>query len=289
MAIPLLRTSLIALSILLSTAALALESTTTKAPQEDESLFDTPFEVPFDPAFDVSPLPDFRDIAPSTRPAAPADQAADAALAAPTPVDTGPDYSPPAIDAYVDVSLNSNDLGNFGFNETTGSYRLIIGFRLKDVGDKTWSLAPEFGYFRAGKAAQDVINIDNNSTTLPGYIITQTDTYSMDTTSLDFGLRFSRILRPHLHGHVRAGVGFYHLTQQQKTNRSYTRKVGTTEERPDDTLPTITTIDTGIAPFISLGMGVDLSTRFHAYAEYGTRIINSNLLNTGAIGLLFDF
>lgn len=288
-----LRHCLLVLIALLPTVAPAAEPMQEEAPSQPSSLFDTPFdapvdtpfEVPFDPAFDATPFPDI----PATPASAPATNSAatGSPLATPQPVGSGPDYVAPAIDAYVDLALTDGDFSHFGFDETPRGYRLTIGFRLKDVGNGAWSLAPEFSYFRFGKAENDIVTVD--PLLRAGYITTQTDTFSTDITSLDFGARFSKTLFTRIDGHARAGIGLYHLTKQHRTEYSYTPKPGITEELPPYALPTLSTTDTGIAPFVALGLAVNITRTLQVHVEYGTRLINSNPLNIGAIGLLLDF
>ncbi len=295
-----LRHCLLVLIALLPTVAPAAEPMQEEAPSQPSSLFDTPFdapvdtpfEVPFDPAFDATPFPDIPAApAPTSAPVTGTPAAGGAVvngpLATAQPVDIKPDYVAPAIDAYVDLAFTDSNFSDFGLDETPGGYRLTIGFRLKDVGSGAWNLAPELGYFRAGKAEKDTITID--PLLRAGYITTQTDTFSTDISSLDFGARFSKTLFTRVDGHARAGIGFYHLTNQHKVEYSYTPKPGITEELPPYALPTLSTTDTGIAPFVALGLAVNLTHALQLYAEYGTRLINSNQLNAGAIGLLLDF
>ena len=272
---------------LLSPVAMAADPGTTTA---EPAPFDAPFSAPedtaatpagtnaeaaaFDPEFDAS-LPEI--------PLAPALSGA--------PV-SGPDYQPPRIDGYLDLAFADSDFSNFGYSETPGGYRLIVGFRLEEVGSQRWLIAPEFGYFRLGKANSEVTTVTRNDIH-QGYDTTRTDTSSLDATSLDAGVRVDRALTSRFGAFVRAGVGFYHVARNEDAFLTYNSNIPATEDGEFDGVTESPLSDSssasGLGVFGSLGLTVKLGQVPALYLEYSVRQLDTDVLASTSLGVTLNF
>lgn len=273
--------------ILLSAPAMAADPATTPT---DPAPFDAPLAAPadvtatpaesgaaaaFDPEFDAS-LPEI--------PLAPVLPAVAGA--------TGPDYQPPRVDGYLDLAFADSDFSNYGYSETPGGYRLIVGFRLEEVSNQRWLVAPEFGYFRIGKALTETTTVTRNDIH-QGYDTTRTDSASLDATSLDLGCRVDRILTPRFSAFVRGGLSFYHLARNEDAVLSYAANIPATEDGEFDGVTESPLSDSssasGLGAFGSLGLTVRLGEVPALYAEYSMRQMDNEILASTSLGVTLNF
>lgn len=204
---------------------------------------------------------------------------------------SGPDYAPPAIDAYVDLSFTNSTFDALGFNDGSGGYRFIAGWLLESAGSAGWRFGPELGYSRLGTTERSRVTVDRNITR-PGYDTTRTDTVELDASALDFGLRTGYALHPRIEGFLRGGLGFYHSAQSAQTTRTYvpnTSCPAPCPPAPADTQLASSVSDSGVSPFISGGINVRIGDVPSIYVEYGTRRFDQEQVDTGAVGFLLNF
>lgn len=201
------------------------------------------------------------------------------------PVDPGPDWPAPAIDAYVDTSFSEADFGSLNFNETPGGYRFIAGFRLDTPRLVRWTAAAEFGYTRLGRAERKITSVDDSA---PDYRITRTDTYNIDLSSLDFGTRIGYRLLPSLDVYGRGGLQFYHVANKAQTQLDFTPKNNNPPKDTDLQQPASSS-DSKASLFGTLGIAIRLGSVPSLYVEYGTRNISGDIINIGNVGVLMNF
>ncbi|MFZ5723224.1 MAG: hypothetical protein ACOY33_06130 [Pseudomonadota bacterium] len=235
---------------------------------------DTPFDPPFDPGFN----PDFDPAFPEL-PAQPAPAAA-----------TTPDYKAPRTDFYVDVAYLSADVSRLGFDDRSGSQRIIVGLQLQDASRGRFHVAPEIGYLRMNPAERDLVSVDNNNPSFPQYVVTITDSFSAHIATLDFGARLFWDLPNRLTAFSRLGMGFHHLTRKRDRTLSYTPKNPVvTPPKASESLLADSVTDTDLAPFAAVGIALKLGKVPSIYLEQGARQIDGDNVNLSVIGFLLNF
>lgn len=202
-----------------------------------------------------------------------------------TPVDTGPDWPAPAIDAYVDTSFSQADFNSLNYPETPGGYRFIAGFRLDTPRLVQWTAALEFGYSRIGHAERKIVTIDDSAS---NYRVTRTDTYNIDLSALDFGTRIGYRLLPRIEIYGRGGMQFYHVANKAQSKLDFTPKNGSAD-RPSDLQQPASTSDAKVDLFGTVGTAFSLGKVPSLYVEYGTRNIGGDMVNVGSVGILLNF
>lgn len=200
-----------------------------------------------------------------------------------------PDLTPPAIDAWFDISFTDSDFNALGFNETAGGYRFIAGFHLENFGNNRFGFAPEVGYFRLGSIEEKTSVTVSNPPNFQGYIQTTTHTNSLDTSSLDFGVRVNVMIASRLDVFLRTGLGFYHASTEAQDSFSYTPITPGGPAIPSTQGTTSSSTETGTAPYAALGLTIKLGTVPSLYGEYGKRIIDGENISTIAVGFLLNF
>lgn len=234
-----------------------------------------PFEIPEEEVqWDQVDIPEFNTALPEPPPE-PA-----------KPVDPGPDWPAPAIDAYVDVSFSDARFNSLGYSEEPGGYRFVVGFRLDRPGDVRWSFAPEFGYSRIGRAERKDVSVYNN---IPGYTTTETVTHNIDLSALDFGARVGYRILPHLDVYGRGGMQFYHISSKTQTTLDFTPLAGVTLPRPREVQRPASTADAKLDLFGTLGVSLQLGDVPSFYVEYGARQVAGELVSIGSMGVLLNF
>lgn len=198
-----------------------------------------------------------------------------------------PELTAPAIDARVDLSLPTSDFDSLGYPDHANGYRFIVSFRLEGVGGDRWSVAPEIGYFRMGQSERKVITLIPN--TPPNFDLTRTDTYKLDASSLDFGVRLGRNLRDRIEAYARGGLAVTHTRLAQETLDHAEPKPGNPADPYDTRLTTPATTNVSADPYAAVGLAFKLGQVPSVYAEYGLRTIDGSSANSLAIGLLLDF
>lgn len=244
---------------------------------EEPSLWDSPeFGSPDDPLMpgDTPPLAPESGATPTEAPAQPA-------------VPPEPELVAPAVDAYLDVSFTDADFGALGYDDTTGGYRFIAGFQFEKFRYAGWALAPEVGYLRIGRPERELVEVDLDGPPT-GYVVRKTTTETLDSTSLDFGVRASRPLAGALHGYARAGLQVYHAVDKAQVVFTYEPKPGF-DPRDPEIAPTTSRTDVGTGAFLSLGLAVQLGPVPSLYIEYGTREFADDRIDIGALGVLMNF
>lgn len=253
-----------------------------------------PFDAPFSTPDDTAPTPTGTGTEPvfdpDFDPALP-----ELPVASPTPsgiADAGPDYQPPQIDGYLDLAFTDGDFSQLGFSETPGGYRFTVGFRLEEVGTERWLIAPEFGYFRLGKADNEVTTVTPNDVH-QGYDTTRVFSSSLDATSLDLGCRVDRILTTRLGAFVRGGLGFYHLARNDDLTLTYSSNVLPTQggefDGVTESLLSDSSTASGLGLFGSVGLTVKLGAVPSIYVEYSVREMDQEVLASTALGLTLNF
>lgn len=272
-----LRGSLVSLLLLAGTPAVAEDLQPFDAPAEEGWSGSSPLD---DPSI---PLPEFNTSLPAI------DDGADAPSTdgQPADVDTGADFQPPSIDAYLDLALTGTNFDSSGVDDTASGYRLIAGWYFGQAGSDRWSVAPELGYVRLGQASETTVT-NTFDPSIPGYRKLITRIHDLDLSALDFGLRARMALTGHIDGYVRAGAHLYHSSTQINTQYSYIPLPPNTP-RPDDVLPTESTSENGVGVYGSLGVAVRLGKVPQLYAEYGMRQAGDNQVETTALGFLLNF
>lgn len=236
-----------------------------------------PFEVPEEPIpWDELKFDDINAASPDSAP-----------LIAEKPVDNRPDWQPPPLDAYVDVSMGSADFSNVGYTDAQGGYRLTVGFLFGGVGGNRYSIAPEIGYTRIGRALRQQVTVD---TTDPQYTVTQTDMFSKDLSSLDFGVRAGLNLAPRTSLFARAGVQIYHVSDKILSTLAFTPKPasGAPPRDPQSQRPS-TASDSRLGGFVSAGVALKVGQVPTVYGELMARQVEGTVVQTGAIGVLLNF
>lgn len=198
-----------------------------------------------------------------------------------------PDYPAPKIDAYVDLSISESDFGKLGYDDNVAGYRLLFGFRLEEVGGGKWTLAPEVGYLRIGKAERDDISTDAISDS--EYYLTITDNHTLDATALSFGGRIGWLPHPRVEPYLRAGLHFYHALDRIETTFSYEPKAPLIPPKPQTTTSSQSEVNVGLDIYASLGFAWRLGKVPSLYAEYGAFAIENEVVTTGAVGFLLNF
>ncbi|MFZ5756665.1 MAG: hypothetical protein ACOY3X_07155 [Pseudomonadota bacterium] len=254
------------------------------APAEPAPSPETPFDAPFDaPAeqgqtggglfyneeFDAT-LPEIPEAAPAAA------------------IPAGPDYKPPRIDAYFDVAFTDSDIGSAGYSETPGGYRFIAGFRLEHFNHTRWSLAPEVGYLRIGRAMEESVTRTLNSP-IQGYWNIRTEERKLDMSTLQFGVRSDYRLFGPVEAQVRAGAHFYHITDNRQITFSYEPGPLDPPPLPDDVQPNQSASDVGLDLFATIGLAVRLGTVPSLYIEYGSYNTDRGTVGVSALGFLLNF
>lgn len=242
--------------------------------------FDTPFSAPFgtlpatDSPYDPNLKPDF------DAPMAP--------VAETPPASAGPDYQPPAIDAYVDLAFTDGDLSHYGFDDTPGGYRFIVGFRLEKSPFANLTIAPEIGYLRIGKAEDQTVTRTNNMP-IPQYVNVRTTTDHFDVSTLQFGLRAAYHLAGPLDAYVRTGVHFYHLAESSQVVLSYEPIPPNTTPRPDDVQTSSSRAKVGTGAFGAVGYALSLGQVPSLQLEYGLYEFDGKPIGVFSFGALLNF
>lgn len=254
----------------------ALDAPFSALPAEDAP-FDPNFRPDFDPGFGSGLEPGF------------GEGFDPGAATAPATAPPAPDYPAPKIDAYIDLSISESDFDKLGYQDAVGGYRFLIGFHLEEVGGDKWTLAPEVGYLRIGKAERDDISFDDISE--PQYYVTITDKHSLDVTALSFGGRIGWQLRRPQAGEIyaRAGLHFYHALDRTQTTFTYEPKAPLIPPKSPTSTGSQSEVNVGLDLYAGLGFAWKLGKVPSLYAEYGTFVIESELVNTGSIGFLLNF
>lgn len=198
-----------------------------------------------------------------------------------------PDYPAPKIDAYIDLSISESDFGNLGYDDAVSGYRLLVGFRLEEIGGGRWSVAPEVGYLRIGKAEREEFRTDAISDSQ--YYITITDGHELDMTALSFGARIGWRLHTRAEPYLRAGVHFYHALDRTRTTFSYEPKAPLIPPKAPVTTESQSEVNVGLHLYGALGFAWSLGKVPSLYAEYGTYVIENETIGTGSIGFLLNF
>lgn len=242
-------------------------------PAEDAP-FDPNFRPDFDPGFGSGVEPGFG-------------EAFDpGAATAPATAPPAPDYPAPKIDAYIDLSISESDFGELAYEDAVGGYRLLIGFRLEELGGDRWSLAPEVGYLRIGKAERDYLSFDAISDSQ--YYVTITDNHSLDVTALSFGGRIGWQLR-RAEPYLRAGVHFYHALDRTQTTFTYEPKAPLIPPKSPTSTDSQSEVSVGLNLYAGVGCAWRLGKVPSLYAEYGTYVIENKIVGTGSVGFLLNF
>lgn len=197
----------------------------------------------------------------------------------------GPDWPPPAIDAYVDASFSDTDVANLGYSETPGGYRFIAGFRLDTPRFGDWSVAGEFGYTRLGRAERKTVNpvIPTGS-----WDLQTTDTFTTDLSAIDFGTRIGYTVLPRIEVFARGGMQFYHVADKTVTFFDFTPK--NNQVAPADYTDRPASVsDAKVNVYGSLGTAIRLGKVPQIYAEYGARGVSGGTIYTGNVGFLLNF
>lgn len=253
----------------------ALDAPFSALPAEDAP-FDPNFRPDFDPGFGSGFEPGY------------GEGFDPGAAAAPVAVPSTPDYPAPRIDAYIDLSISESDFDKLGYQDAVGGYRFLIGFRLEEVGGDKWTLAPEVGYLRIGKAEREDISFDDISE--PQHRVTITDKHSLDVTALSFGGRFGWQFRPQAGEiYARVGLHFYHALDRTQTTFTYEPKAPLIPPKSPVSTGSQSEVNVGLDLYAGLGFAWKLGKVPSLYAEYGTFVIERELVNTGSVGFLLNF
>jgi hypothetical protein len=193
---------------------------------------------------------------------------------------------PPDINAYVDVALGQSDLGAVGYDEQPTSYRLVAGFLFPVEGAWRWSA--EIGYDRIGKAEEITSTTERRNINGASYDMTTTQTSTLDASALTFGARVAHDVGP-LDAFLRAGILHHHSAYKDQAKISYQETLPIFPSRPDETRATRSDTDVGFAPYAALGVGYRLGTVPTVYAEYTTRDIGADWVDSVMLGVSLDF
>ena len=236
-----------------------------------------PFEVPEEPIpWEELKFDDINAAAPDSAP-----------TIAEKPVDNRPDWQPPPLDAYVDVSMASVDFSNVGYPDAQGGYRLLVGFLFGGVGGDHFNIAPEVGYTRIGRADRRQVTID---TTDPQYTLTQTDVFSTDLSSLDFGVRAGLHVAPRVSLFGRGGLQVYHVSDKIRSTLSFTPKPASgAPPRDSQSQRPSSASDSRLGGFVAAGIALKLGQVPTIYGEIAARQVPGTLVESGSIGVLLNF
>lgn len=208
------------------------------------------------------------------------------AATAPATVPPAPDYPAPKIDAYIDLSISESDFDELAYLDAVDGYRLLIGFRLEEVGGDKWTLAPEVGYLRIGKAERDYVSFDAISDSQ--YYVTITDNHSLDVTALSFGGRIGWRLQ-RAEPYLRAGVHFYHALDRTQATFTYEPKAPLIPPKSPTSTDSQSEVSVGLNLYAGVGFAWSLGKVPSLYAEYGTYVIENEIVGTGSVGFLLNF
>lgn len=225
---------------------------------------------------------------PAADAAAPASPAASSAAVPAAAVAAEPELLPPDVDAYIDISLGDADYGDYGYDDNGGAYRLLAGWILPadDPAGTRWSA--EVSYSQLGSVEDDRLSFGR--VTLGGrlYDVTTTDTYSLEASSLGFGLRASRafgIVEPF----ARLGTHYYHVTEKRERMRTFTAVTPNSPPQKPQQDPSSSESEVGLALYGAAGIGVKTGEVATVYGEYSALAMAGETVAVARLGLLANF
>lgn len=199
-----------------------------------------------------------------------------------------PELLPPDVDAYVDISLGDADYADFGYDDNGSAYRLLAGWILPadDPSGTRWSA--EISYSQLGSVEDDRLSFSR--ITLGGrlYEVTTTDTYSLEASSLGFGMRASRafgIVEPF----ARLGAHYYHVTEKRERVRSFTPITPNSPPQKPQQDPSSSESEVGLALYGAAGVGVKTGEVATVYGEYAVLAMAGESVPVARLGLIANF